>query len=475
MSQTPKDIESSADSKAAAGSEKPLKRLKTGTLARRWQLSRASMQYGRRAMGSALRSRLGGSDKRQQEDRQANIDAFVHELGKLKGSIVKIGQIMATYGDYLMPPEVVTALHRLEDNTPPMHWSAIHKQLQKELGDELLAELEIEPAAVAAASLGQVHRARIASTGESVCLKIQYPGVDKTIDADFNDLIRLFKVSRILESTRSVDDWFSDIRNLLHREVDYTNERAELEFARDHLQDDARFVVPQVYPAFCTQRVLCMSWEEGVSINHPEVAALPQATRNELGEGILDLFLTELYDWQRMQTDPNFGNYRVRVAGDRARLVLLDFGAIRPLPDEFSADFQRMIRAAYFSDKADFLDASIKLGFMKSHYPEEVLENFAEIGMDILEPLRPKSADIPDSALSDGRYDWYQSQLPKRIAKRALAASISKYFALPPKEFLYVMRKLMGVYALVSALRGQFFADHLLAPRLSGDSQAERS
>lgn len=104
-----------------------LKRLKTGALARRWQLSRASMQYGRRAMSSALRSRLGGSDERQQADRQANIDAFVQELGKLKGSIVKIGQIMATYGDYLMPPEVVTALHRLEDNTPP-HALVCHSQ-----------------------------------------------------------------------------------------------------------------------------------------------------------------------------------------------------------------------------------------------------------------------------------------------------------------------------------------------------------
>lgn len=444
-----------------------VKRLKTGALSRRWQLSRASMQYGRRVMGSALRSRLGGSEERQAADRQANIDAFVGELGKLKGSIVKIGQIMATYGDYLMPPEVVTALHRLEDNTPPMHWPAIRKQLVRELGEEALAQLTIDENAFAAASLGQVHRASLKATGEEVCLKIQYPGVDKTIDADFNDLIRLFKVSRILESTRSVDDWFSDIRNLLHREVDYTNERAELEFAREQLADDARFVVPQVYPDFCSQRVLCMSWEEGVSIKHPTVAALPQATRDHLGEAILDLFLKELYDWQRMQTDPNFGNYRVQIDGEQARLVLLDFGAIRPLPDAFVGDFQRMIHAAYRDNRQEFLDASIALGFMRSNYPAEVLDNFADIGMDILEPLKPRHDGILASAMVEGRYDWYASQLPKRIAKRALAASISKYFALPPKEFLYVMRKLMGVYALVAALRGQFFADHLLAPRMA--------
>lgn len=463
MSNPSDESETPADS----NTEKPLKRLKTGALSRRWQLSRAGMQYGRRAMGQAIRARFGGGDEESHRlERQAHIDAFVAELGKLKGSIVKVGQIMATYGDYLMPPEVVEALHRLEDNTPPMDWSAIQKQLLSELGEKRLQELDIEQQAFAAASLGQVHRARLKSTGEALCLKVQYPGVAKTIDADFNDLIRLFKLSRMLESTRSVDDWFSDIRELLHREVDYDNERRELEFAQQHLQGDERFIVPDVYPRYCSERVLCMSWEPGESINHASVAALSQDTRNTLGEAILDLFLTELYDWQRMQTDPNFGNYRVRIDGEHARLVLLDFGAIRPLPDEFSNDFKRMIHAAYHNDKARFLESSIALGFMKASYPEAVMDNFAEIGMDILEPLKPRSASVPDSAIVDGHYDWHASQLPKRIAKRALAASISKYFALPPKEFLYVMRKLMGVYALIAALRGQFFADHLLAPRI---------
>ncbi len=463
MSSTPDKPEISSDSI----SEKPLKRLKTGALSRRWQLSRAGMQYGRRAMGQALRERFGSGDEESRLlARQAHIDAFVRELGKLKGSIVKVGQIMATYGDYLMPPEVVEALHRLEDNTPPMDWSSIRKQLVSELGEDRLQELDIEQEAFAAASLGQVHRARRKESGEAFCLKVQYPGVAKTIDADFNDLIRLFRLSRMLESTRSVDDWFSDIRELLHREVDYNNERQELEFARQNLQGDKRFVVPQVFPRYCSERVLCMSWEQGESINHESVAALPQATRNALGESIVDLFLTELYDWQRMQTDPNFGNYRVQIEGGNARLVLLDFGAIRPLPDEFSGDFKRMIRAAYYNDKVSFLDSSIALGFMKAKFPEAVLNNFTDIGMDILEPLKPHSDALPPEALSDGAYDWHNSELPKRIAKRALAASISKYFALPPKEFLYVMRKLMGVYALVAALRGQFFADHLLRPHI---------
>jgi hypothetical protein len=97
---------------------------------------------------------------------------------------------------------------------------------------------------------------------------------------------------------------------------------------------------------------------------------------------------------------------------------------------------------------------------MKSHFPQSVLDNFVDIGIDIAEPLRPIDETVPARAINaEGQYWWRNSGLPQRIAKRAVAASISKYFALPPKDFLYVMRKLMGVYALIALLDAQFNAD----------------
>ena len=114
-----------------------------------------------------------------------------------------------------------------------------------------------------------------------------------------------------------------------------------------------------------------------------------------------------------------------------------------------------------------FLERSISLGFMKAHFPDKVLQNFVDIGMDIGEPLRKPDDRVPSQAVNElGEYDWRGSKLPKRIAKRALEASMSKYFALPPKEFLYVMRKLMGVYALISQLDAQFNGDESMAPFL---------
>lgn len=434
-----------------------LERIKTGGFARRLALSKVGLRYGGRALRQSLRERFSHDEEAALAQRRENIDFFVAELGRLKGSVVKIGQVMATYADYLMPPEVAQALHSLEDDTPPMSWAAIRRVLEAELDAERLAELDIDPQPLAAASLGQVHRAVLRSSGEQLCVKVQYPGVDKTIDADFQAVMGLLKLSRLLDATRNIDDWFGDIRLLLHKEVDYEQERRDLDFARSHLEGDARYAVPLSYPRYSTQRVLTMSYEASLGVADPQVEALSQARRNALGEALLSLFLSELFDWQRMQTDPNFGNYRVRI-NDKSddQLVLLDFGAMRMLPKDFADKFCEMMRAAYRRDRAVFRQCSIDLGFMKAEFPESVLENFVDIGMDIAEPLRA-AAEAPDEARSeDGLYDWRRSNLPKRIAKRAVAASISTYFALPPKDFLYVMRKLMGVYALIAQLDARF-------------------
>lgn len=446
-----------------------LHRLKTGAISRRWELSKAGFRYGSRALRHSVMSRLSSDEDAASQRRRENIDFFVAELGQLKGSVVKIGQMIATYGDYLLPPEVVDALHSLEDSTQPMSWRAIEKVLKQELGEARLAELDVEPQALAAASLGQVHRATLRSTGDALCIKVQYPGVEDTIDADFGAVMRLMKLSRLLQSTRSAEDWFSDIRELLHKEVDYEQERRDMDFVREALKDDSRFVVPRSFPEFSTRRVLTMSYEPGVSVGSAEVAELSQARRNRLGQAILDEFLTELFAWRRMQTDPNFGNFRVRIdeAGAADQLVLLDFGAMRLLPEDFAAEFCAMMVAAYRRDRQAFRDYSISLGFMKAHFPEEVLRNFVDIGIDIAEPLRQPDETLPPQAISaDGLYDWRRSQLPKRVAKRALDASISKYFALPPKEFLYVMRKLMGVYALIAQADAHFDGEASLKPFL---------
>ena len=120
---------------------------------------------------------------------------FVRELGKLKGTYVKIGQMMALLGEHFLPPALTEALRDLASDTEPLPWRSIRPALQAALG-ERMAELDIEPQAIAAASLAQVHRATVKASGEQICLKVQYPGLAEVIDADFDNVVRMLVLAR---------------------------------------------------------------------------------------------------------------------------------------------------------------------------------------------------------------------------------------------------------------------------------------
>jgi predicted unusual protein kinase regulating ubiquinone biosynthesis (AarF/ABC1/UbiB family) len=450
-------------------SDDTLQKLNTGAMSRRFALAKAGAQFGGKALRQKIWQGVLGTSATEgaKQQKQENLDWLVDELGKMKGSVVKVGQILATYGEYMLPPDVTEALHRLEDSTPALAWPVIKATLESELSADLLADLEIDEKAFAAASLAQVHRAVRRSDGVELCVKVQYPGVDKTIDADLNAVITMLKLSSMLDSTLNLEGWLSEMRALLHREVDYDHEREQLELAAKSVAHIAVLKVPKVYSDYCTKRVLVMSWETGHNLASDAVAVLSQERRNRLSRALLDLFLREVFDWNRMQTDPNFGNYLLQIdeQGEQDRLVLLDFGAVRAAPDHFVTHFREMISAAWFRDTDRFIEEALELRFIEAHFPADLKQSIAEVGLDLIEPLQPDLSSVAPEALSEnGDYLWRGSQLPKRIAKRALGASLSKHFAVPPTEFMFVIRKLMGVYTLISAMDGQFRSDDLLAP-----------
>ena len=453
-----------------------LKKLNTGAMSRRFALAKTSAQFGGRALGQKIWQGVLGTSATEaaKKQKQENLDWLVDELGKMKGSVVKVGQILATYGEYMLPPDVTEALHRLEDSTPALAWPNIRATLVKELGEERLADLDIEEKAFAAASLAQVHKAVRKSDGTELCIKVQYPGVDKTIDADLNAVITMLKLSKMLDSTLNLEGWLSEMRALLHREVNYHYEREQLELAAGALEGNTELKVPTVYPDYCTQRVLVMSWEQGHNLASAPVAELSQARRNSLSRALLALFLQEVFDWNRMQTDPNFGNYLIQIDehGEQDRLVLLDFGAVRAAPDHFVTHFREMISAAWFRDTERFISEALELRFIEAHFPAALKQSIAEVGLDLIEPLQPDLSAVAPEALNEkGEYLWRDSKLPKRIAKRALGASLSKHFAVPPTEFMFVIRKLMGVYTLISAMDGKFKSDDLLRPYVSAAAE----
>jgi hypothetical protein len=136
---------------------------------------------------------------------------------------------------------------------------------------------------------------------------------------------------------------------------------------------------------------------------------------------------------------------------------LLDFGAVEAYPDRFMNPLRKMIRAAYAGNVEEVEKGSIKLGFMKSSYPRMVRRSFAEACIEIVEPLTSEQRDLPEHMMNeDGQYCWRASKLPLRIGKLSAKAPFAPYFAIPPREFVFLSRKLAGVYTMIAVLDAQF-------------------
>ncbi|TVP61933.1 MAG: AarF/ABC1/UbiB kinase family protein [Halomonadaceae bacterium] len=464
---------------AADKSRSSVSRIKTGSFERRLSLTRAGLFAGTRVAGHYATNWFGSRERREARrsdmlSRQAGL--LVEELGKLKGSVVKIGQVMALYGEHFLPPEVTEALHTLEDQTCSLEWPAIRRTLVEEMGEAQLAKLEVDEEPIGAASLGQVHRAVRLEDGLEMVLKVQYPGVADAVDTDLNSVAQMLKIMRVVSFGADFDEWLEEVRAMMHREVDYELEARTTESFRQKLLDDPRYVVPRVIKEFSSPHVIATTFESGYSVSSKEVQALSLARRSALGKASLELFLSELFIWNEIQTDPNFGNYRIRLAPDdqsHDKIVLLDFGAVQSYSDSFLDPVREMIRASYDQDLERVIEGGIALRFMEREWPQEVLKRFGEVCMAVLEPLaRKEQLEMPPGALNEnGDYRWKQSDLPNRIARQATRSAISRYFRVPPKEFIFLNRKLVGVYTFIAVLGAEFDGEPILRKYLLQGSE----
>jgi len=202
--------------------------------------------------------------------------------------------------------------------------------------------------------------------------------------------------------------------------------------------------------------VLTTTYEEGISPRDPVVRALPQERRKRLGAAFIDLFLTEFFDWGLVQTDPHFGNYRIRLGenGAEDRIVLLDFGATRRFERRFVDAYRGIVRGAMHADQGVILQGAAEIGMMHGSFPEPVLRAFAEMCQLIVEPFNaPDDPRTPPQLRNNkGEYRWGASDLPMRAANVAARNALSVHFRVPPREIVFLHRRLAGVFIMLATL-----------------------
>ncbi len=450
---------------------KTLKKLKTRPMDRNFAMARVGVVTGTQVLGHEISNLFRGKDGREARDRHfytKQAQYLADELGKLKGSVMKVGQMLSLYGQYFMPPEAVSVLASLQDDTPAVDWSVVLPIVEQQLGPRRMAELDINPRPLASASLGQVHVAIRKSDGYKMVLKIQYPGVADAIDSDVRTLSRVMSMAKVMPKGISLAPIMEEVREMLHQEVDYGRELTMTQTFYDRLKDDPRYIVPQAIEEYCTDSILALSFEEGAHVKSPEVQALSAERRNYLANNALELFFTEFFAWGLVQTDPHFGNYKVRLdpEGRKDRLVLMDFGATRHFSRPFREHYYNIVAGAFHDDEKQLLAGAEGIGLMRTHFSDNVQDAFVDVCRLIIEPFCEITDERPPKEwLAEGdKYRWGQTDLPTRVAAAVSKAAMSRYFRVPPREIVFLHRRLVGVFVLLAVLDATIKGRDLLQP-----------
>lgn len=396
-------------------------------------------------LGEGLR-RLARGERPQLPDlllTPANARMVTAHLSRLRGAAMKLGQMLSMDAGDVLPPELTAILAQLRDQAHVMPPRQLDRVLAQAWGPDWrrqFARFEARP--LAAASIGQVHRAVLPS-GEELAVKVQYPGVAASIDADIDNVATLLRLSGLLPAGLDVAPLLAEAKRQLREEADYLREADQMRRYGALLKDDDRFVVPSPVDALLRPTVLPMTFQAGAPIE--TLASAPDKQRNATLGALLDLVLRELFDFGLMQTDPNFANYRWQA--DSGRIVLLDFGAARAISPEIAASYRRLLRAGLAGKPGPVQEALVAAGFVSAGQD-------ARHGAAIKSMIGLVLAQI--EASRDGGFDFADRSVVAALRERAAPLLADRdHWHLPPAETLFVQRKISGTVLLCVRLQAR--------------------
>jgi predicted unusual protein kinase regulating ubiquinone biosynthesis (AarF/ABC1/UbiB family) len=366
---------------------------------------------------------------------------FTESLSHMRGAALKLGQMLSMDVGLVLPSGLTDILSKLRDDAQPMPAAQVISVLNTTWGvdwRQRFTRFDVQP--FAAASIGQVHRATTLD-GRELAIKVQYPGVRASIDSDLDNAAMLMRLPGVVPRGMDLAPLLQEAKQQLHQEADYEAEARHLSRFGALLAGHVGFVLPEVQAELSCRNVLAMTYIESQPLE--SLINAPQEVRDAVTAQLIELVLRELFEFGAMQTDPNLANYRYEQKSKR--VVLLDFGAVRNVAPELTADFRALLNAALDRDAVMTRNAMQKIGYFDGKVAARHQSLIIQMFETAMTPFRQDTA-----------FDFGRTDLLERLRDMGLAMGREQDLNhVPPAATLFLHRKIGGMYLLATKLKAR--------------------
>ena len=386
--------------------------------------------YSKKMVGTGSESELN----------QDNAETLYSALGELKGSALKMAQMLSMEGNVL-PKEYQNQFQLAQYSAPPLSGPLVVKTFEKSTGKKPLDVFDsFDMNATNAASIGQVHKATL--NGENLAIKIQYPGVADSIQSDLR-LIKPFALKYLNVSGNEADIYFKEVESKLLEEADYNLELERSSFIREKCNHIDSIVFPKYFEEFSSGRVLAMSWLEGEHLSEWFNKEQTQEDKNKIGQALWNFYMFQLHKLKMVQADPHPGNFLVT---KDIKLGAIDFGCVKEIPEDFYQHFARLLDNSVLNDPIKLNKHLEYLEILLPTDSEEIRAFFTKTFHNMISLLaKPFNMDSFD--FSDKTY--FDEIISTGYEVQKLTSDKKYKTTRGSKHFLYVNRTFYGLYNLL--------------------------
>ena len=389
---------------------------------------------------------ISTEEKAQENLNEANAEDIYNGLKTMKGSALKVAQMLSMEKS-ILPRAYVEKFSLSQFSVPPLSAPLVVKSFKKYFGkhpSEIFDSFNLT--SVNAASIGQVHQAE--KNGEKLAVKIQYPGIAKSISSDLA-LVKPIAMKMFNIKGKNSDRYFKEVEEKLTEETNYILEFKQSEEIAEECKHIPNLKFPTYYKELSSDRILTMSWMEGIHLSEFTANKINQEISNKLGQALWDFYMYQMHHLKKVHADPHPGNFLVNSNG---QLIVIDFGCMKSIPDDFYIPYFELAKKEHIDNPVYFEQKLYELEILREDDSAQEIVFFKNLFHEMLslftQPFHQDEFDF-----SDPEFFEQIASLGSKYAKSSELKEMNGNRG--SKHFIYINRTFFGLYNLMFDLKAK--------------------